>query len=89
MDSLGNFVIILGQGRKGTFTKTWQEVATPTFPLLFWPPSLIFLDFHSGKRRKMRNCLKECLLGCLPSENWKVAQAEERKDSINSDLTCV
>lgn len=36
----------------------------------------------------MRNCLKECLLGCLPSENWKIAEAEERKYSINSDLTC-
>lgn len=37
----------------------------------------------------MRNCLKECLLGCLPSENWKIAKAAERKHSINSDLTYV
>lgn len=69
--------------------KTWQEVATPTFLLLFWPPLPVFLDFYSGKRRKMRNCLKDCLLGCLPLENWKIAEAEERKYSINSDLTCV
>lgn len=84
-------VLLLCWDREGEkhFQKIWQEVATPTFLLLFWRPLPIFLDFHSGKRRKMRNCLKECLLGCLPSENWKIAEAEERKYSINSDPTCV
>lgn len=69
--------------------KTWQEVATPSFHLLFWPPLLIFVDFYSGKRIKMRNCLRECSLGFLPSLNWKIAQAKEMTYSVNPDLICV
>lgn len=83
-------VLLLFWEREGEehLQKIWQEVATPTSPLLFWPPLLIFLDFHSGKKEKDEELSEGVFAGLLAFRKLENCPGWRRKGfyKLRSDL---
>lgn len=66
MDSLGSFVIILGQGRRGIFTKNLARSGNTHFSFVILVPIADIFGFSFWKKEKDEE-LSEGVLAGLPA----------------------
>lgn len=65
MDSLGSFVIILGEGRRGTFTKNLARSGNTHFSFVILAPTADIFGFSFWKKEKDEELSEGVFAGLL------------------------